>query len=199
MHCRRFVEDLELPCGYEPPPLPCPCVDKPPQSPEYMRLRRIVCGGDLEAAKEVEESYPLIAAAHHSIMQGDLELARGLMEVLRGRGLNEAERAAFQILELAYEAASNPPCGNPEALRLYLERLSGIDAPGWSRLLKILTQIYLGRSDPDYVAAVKRGILRSIDSCSGNLSVYYYALKALEKVKPLCQKASSSPPRGLQL
>jgi hypothetical protein len=34
----------------------------------------------------------------------------------------------------------------------------------------------------------KEGNLAAIDSYSGNsLSVYYYVLKALERVKPLCQ------------
>jgi hypothetical protein len=111
------------------------------------------------------------------------------MEILRGRSLNEAERAAFQILELAYEATKSPPCGDPEAFRRYVEQLNSIDAPGWSRLLKILTLMRLGHADPDYVTAVKRGIMRSIDNCSGdNLSVYYYALAALKNIRPLCQE-----------
>jgi hypothetical protein len=147
-----------------------------------------LCNKDLEVAVQVTENYVLILAAHYSILQGDLELARRLVETLRGRGLDEKERAAFQILELAYETASNPPCNNPETLRRYLERLNSIDAPGWSRLLKILTQIHLGHADTDYTSTVKRGILWTIDNCNGdNLSAYYYVLKALEKNKPLCE------------
>jgi len=146
-----------------------------------------LCNKDLETATQVTENYVLILVAHHSILQGDLELARGLIEMLRGRGLDEKERAALQILELAYETASNPPCNSPETLRRYLERLNSIDAPGWSRLLKISTQIHLGHADTDYISTVKREILWTIDNCNGdNLSAYYYALKALERAKPLC-------------
>jgi hypothetical protein len=108
-----------------------------------------LCNKDLETATQVTENYVLILAAHHSILQGDLELARRLVETWRGRDLDERKRATFQILELAYETASNPPCNNPETLRRYLERLNSIDAPG-CRLLKISTQIYLGHANPDY-------------------------------------------------
>jgi len=109
-----------------------------------------LCNKDLETATQVTENYVLILAAHHSILQGDLELAQRLVETLRGRDLDERKRATFQILELAYETASNPPRNNPETLRRYLERLNNNDAPGWSRLLKISTQIYLGHANPDY-------------------------------------------------
>jgi len=109
------------------------------------------------------------------------------MEILRGRSLDERERAALQILELAYEATSNPPCNSPEALRRHTEKLDSINAPGWSRLLKILEQIRLGYANPDYISAIKRGIMRTIDKCSDdNLSICYFALTTIEKAKPLC-------------
>jgi hypothetical protein len=82
----------------------------------------------------------------------------------------------------------DPPCGNQEALYAYAEKLNSIHTPGWSFLLKVLAQIYLGYADPSYVAIVKRGILRTIDKCSGdNLSIYYFALSAIDRAKPLCR------------
>jgi hypothetical protein len=193
---RRFVEDLgDQPDQCQPEPASPPkcllcCQSEPPQHPDYWKLKRIVCSRDVEVAEEVPVGYPLIAAAHYSISRGDLELAQKLMEVLRSKSLDEKERAALQVLEVAYEAAANPPCSNPEALRRYAEKLNSIHTPGWSLLLKILTQVLFGYANPSYVAAVKRGILQTIDKCSGdNLSIYYFALSAIDRIKPLCQNA----------
>jgi hypothetical protein len=182
---KRFVEDLDEKC--QPPPRYW--FWSPPSHPYYLRLRRIVCNRDAEVAEEVMENYPLIAAAYDLVLyRRDLELAQRLMEILRNRSLDEKERAAFQVLEVAYKAAANPPCGDQEALRRYAEKLNSIHTPGWSFLLKILTQIHLGYADPKHVAVIKRGILRTIERCSGdNLSIYYFALSAIDRIKPLCQ------------
>ncbi len=126
--------------------------------------------------------YPLIIVAYYSIYRGDL-LAQKLIEILRNRNLGEKERASLQVLEVAYEVAANPPCN--EALRRYVEKLDSIYTPGWSLLLKILTLIHLGT---DYVSAVKRGILQTIDRCNGdNLSIYYFALSVTDRVEPPCK------------
>jgi hypothetical protein len=46
----------------------------------------------------------------------------------------------------------------------------------------------LGYADPKHIAAIKRGILRTIERCSGsNMSIYYFALSAVDRIKPLCQ------------
>jgi hypothetical protein len=92
------------------------------------------------------------------------------------------------VLEVAYEAAASPPCGDQEALKRYAERLNSIHTPGWSFLLKILMQMRLGYADPKQMAVIKRRILRIIERCSGNnLSTYYFALSAIDRIKPLCQ------------
>jgi hypothetical protein len=175
---KRFVEDL----GDEPI-----CELGSPLHPDYLKLKRVLCERDLETAKDVEESFPLIILAHHFIAQGELELARRLMDILRSRNLDEKERAALEILEVLY-AVANTPCGDREMLMRYVEKINSIDAPGWSRLLKILALIHLDSADKDYTSTVKMGILRTIDRCTGdNLSIYYYALKVLEKAKPLCK------------
>ena len=206
---KRFVEDLGDECQPEhaSPPESFSCLSycqsrptSPPGSfsccqlqyplhPEYVRLKRIICDNDLKVAEEVPENYPLIMASYYSIIyRRDLELMRRLMEILRNRNLDEKERAALQILEVVYEAASSP-CGGQEALRRYVEKLSGINAPGWSFILKILAYIHLGYADPSYIAVVRRGILRTIDKCSGdNLSIYYFALSAIDRIKPLCER-----------
>ncbi len=187
---KRFVEDLDDVCSdkYQPtsPPV-CSlcCQHAPAPHPDYLKLKQIVCGRDVEAAEEVSAGYPLIVAAYYLILRGDLEPAQRLMRVLSNRSLDEKERVALQVLEVAYEVAANPPCNNREAFRHYVEKLEGIHTPGWSFLLKILTLMRLGYTD---VATVKKGILRTIERCSGdNLSIYYFALSVIDRVKPLCK------------
>lgn len=199
---RRFVEDLgDQPDKCQPEPAFRPicslcCQAEPPQHSYYWKLKQIVCNRDVEVAKEVQVGYPLIAAAYYSIYRGDLELAEKLMEVLSyNKSLDEKERAALQVLEVVYEAAANPPCNDPEVKR-YAEKLNNIHTPGWSSLLKILAQIHLGYASPDHVATVKRGILKAIDRCNGdNLSIYYFALTAIDRIKPLCQNVQQPLPK----
>jgi len=48
--------------------------------------------------------------------------------------------------------------------------------------------MHLGYADPKHIAVIKRGISRTIEKCSGdNLSIYYFALLAIDRIKPLCQ------------
>jgi len=50
--------------------------------------------------------------------------------------------------------------------------------------------MHLSYADPKHIAVIKRGILRTIERCSGdNLSIYYFALSAIDRIKPLCQNA----------
>ncbi|MFZ8810677.1 MAG: hypothetical protein ACO2PN_21535 [Pyrobaculum sp.] len=192
---KRFVEDLGDMCrfgGRLPEPgrsLCCQFEEPPPQHPEYLKLMRIVRDRDVKVAEEVPVGYPLIIAAYYSIVcQKDLELAQKLMGVLRNKTLDEEEHAALQVLEVAYEAAANPPCNDWDAPRRYAERLEGIHTPGWSLLLKALTLAHLGHAE---YAGIKRGILWTIYRCNGgNLSIYYFALSATDK--QLCRQPTDA-------
>ena len=200
---KRFVEDLGDMCrfgGRLPEPgrsLCCQFEGPPPQHPEYLKLMRIVRDRDVKAAEEVPVGYPLIIAAYYSIVcQRDLELAQKLMGVLRNKTLDEEEHAALQVLEVTYETVANPPCNDPEALRRYAEKLNNIHTPGWSLPLKALTLAHLGHAE---YAGIKRGILRTIDKCSGDdLSIYYFALSAIERIKPLCGHQNTQQPHFFQ-
>ena len=143
---KRFVEDLDEECQPEISLLLAPVAAFASilleAEADHLQQRRKGCGRSVGELSPHRRAYDLI------FYRRDLELARRLMEILRNRNLDEKERAAFQVLEVAYEAAANPPCGDQEALKRYAERLNGIHTPGWSFLLKISTQMHLSYADP---------------------------------------------------
>jgi len=161
----RFLEDLgrvedlcQSPAGY----------------PEYERLRRFVCNGDVDAVADAPWDYAIAFATYYLIFhRRDLEAARRALELLELRGLDDEGEAMLKILRVAYEAAANPPCSNPEALRRYVERVNS--APGPSRRVQLLkTPVLMRLTDVD-VKAFKDKIVREFkdDSiiereCKGN-------------------------------
>ncbi len=91
--------------------------------------------------------------------------------------------AALEILEVAREAAANPPCSNTKA---FLERISGVQTHGWASLLKALVVAHL-TDDEDYKDDVKRAVLWTVERCHcDNLSICYFAYRILNRIKPLC-------------
>jgi hypothetical protein len=102
---------------------------------------------------------------------------------VKSRSLDEKERAALEVLEVAYGAAISPPCGNTKAL---LEKISGIQTYGWASLLKALVVAHL-TCDPEYKNDVKRAIIQTVVKCHcDNLAICHFAYRVLDRVKLLC-------------
>ena len=191
----RFLEDLgrvedlcQSPAGY----------------PEYERLRRFVCNGDVDAVADAPWDYAIAFAAYYLIFhRRDLEAARRALELLGFRDLDDEGEAMLKILQVAYEAAANPPCSNPEALRWYVEKVSS--APEPSRRVQLLkTLVLMHLTDVD-VEAFKDKIVREFkdDSiieweCKGNgctkkviyrpKPFHHFAFYIADRAKPLCPK-----------
>ena len=114
----------------------------------------------------------------------DIETAQKIFELLKSRSLDEKERAALEVLEAAYGAVVNPPCGNAEAL---LGKIGSVQTYGWASLLKALVAAHL-TCDPDYRDDVRRALLQAAVKCRcDNLSICYFAYRMLNRIKPLCR------------
>jgi len=153
----------------------------------YNKLRALVCRDDLEAAEKVTENYPLIFVAYYLMLhRRKLETAEKVLNLLKGRNLDEKDKAALEILETVRKAVRNPPCGKPETLRQYVEKISSVQTYGWASLLKALVVAHL-TSDEDYKDDVKLAILWTVKKCHcDNLSICYFAYRLLNRTKPLC-------------
>jgi len=153
----------------------------------YNKLKALICRDDIEAAEKVSESWPLILMAYYLMFhRRNLETAQKVLSLLKSRNLDEKEKAVLEILETAGEVAAKPPCGNPETLRLYAKKISGIQTYGWASLLKALVMTHL-TCDPDYKDDVKLAILWTVERCDcDNLSICYFAYRLLNRIKPLC-------------
>jgi hypothetical protein len=169
---RRFVEDLvdmqNMCDGWLP-------------YEHYNKLKALICRGDLDAAGKVSEGWPLLISAYYLMFhKRDLETAQKVLELLRSRNLDEKEKAALEILEVAREAA---PCNNTKAL---LEKIGSVQTRGWASLLKALATAHL-TCDQDYKDDVKRAVLWTVKRCHcDNLSICYFAYRILNRIKPLC-------------
>jgi hypothetical protein len=151
----------------------------------YNKLRALVCSGGLDAAGKVSEGWPLLISAYYLMFhKRGLETAQKVLELLRSRNLDEKEKAALEILEVAREAAANPPCGNTKA---FLEKISRVQTSGWASLLKALVAAHL-TCGQDYKDDVKRAVLWTVERCRcDNLSICYFAYRILNRIKPLCR------------
>jgi len=155
--------------------------------PEYEKLRRFVCNGDVDAVVDAPWDRTIAFATYYLMFhRRNLETAQKVLSLLKSRNLDEKEKAALEILETADEVAANPPCGNPETLRLYAKKINGIQTYGWASLLKALVMAHL-TCDPDYKDDIKLAILWTVKRCDcDNLSICYFAYRLLNRVKPLC-------------
>jgi hypothetical protein len=153
----------------------------------YNKMRALVCRGDLEAAGKVSEGWPLIFVAYYLMFHSrDLEMAQKVLNLLKSRDLDEKEKAALEILEAAGEVAASPPCGNPEALRRYAEKIHSVQTYGWASVLKALVTTHL-TCGPDYKDDVKLALLWAAKRCGcDNPSICYFAYRLLNRIKPLC-------------
>jgi len=151
------------------------------------QLRRIICMGDTEAAKEVSENYVLAFVAYYLMFHiNNIETADKVLDVLRSRNLDSRDKAALEVLETARGVAKNPPCNDPKALRQYVERINGVRTHGWASVLKALVLAHL-INDEDYKEDVKRAILWAAEKhdCD-NPNVCHFAYRMLGRAKPLC-------------
>jgi hypothetical protein len=151
----------------------------------YNKLRALLCKGDIEAAQKVSENYPLALMAYYFMFhKRDVETAEKVLNILRSRNLDEKDKAALEILELAHEATKS--CNDPKALRQYVEEISNVQTYGWASMLKTLVLVHL-INDEDYKEDVKLAVLWTIKNCQcDNLSVCHFAYRMLGKAKPLC-------------
>ena len=98
--------------------------------PEYERLKRFVCNGDVDAVTDEPWDYTIVFATYYLIFhRHDLEAARRALELLEFRNLDDEGEVMLKILQVAYEVAANPPCSNPEALRRYVEKVGSAPEP----------------------------------------------------------------------
>ncbi len=150
----------------------------------YNKLRALICRGDLKAAEQVSENWPLLLSAYYLMFHKHKpETALGVLNLVKSRNLDEKEKAALEVLEIAYGAAANPPCGSTEAL---LEKINAVQTYGWASLLKALAAAHL-TCDPEYKNDVKRAIIQTAVQCHcDNLAICHFAYRMLDRVKPLC-------------
>ncbi len=154
-----------------------------------LELHPRLCRGDVSKIEEAEESYVLaIAAYYHMFHTRNLRATRRLLDALKSRNLNEKEKAALEVLEIAYNAATDPPC-SPQKLLQYMGELENVEAPGWAFLLKMLASMHISGADQDYREGVKRGVLRAIeDGRCDNEAVCRFVYNIIDHVTPLCPK-----------
>ena len=149
----------------------------------YNKLRALVCRGDAKVAEKVSENWPLIFAAYYLMFhKRDIETAQKVLDLVKSRSLDEKDKAALEVLEAAYGAVANPPCGSTEAL---LEKISGVQTYGWASLLKALVAAHF-TCDPDYKDDVKRALLQAAVKCRcDNLSICYFTYRMLNRINLL--------------
>jgi len=129
---------------WEPPKTDCDSVDRflvdlgrvedvceaPAAHPEYERLKRFVCSGDVDVAADVPWNGVIAFAAYYLIFhKRDLETARKAIELLESRMLDGEEEVMLKMLQVAYKAAADPPCGSPELLKRYVEKVRSMPEP----------------------------------------------------------------------
>jgi hypothetical protein len=150
---------------------------------------RLLCRGGVSKIEEVEENYMLaIAAYYYMFHRRDLRATRRLLNALRSRNLDEKEKAALEVLEIAYNAVTDPPC-SPQMLLQYMGKLENVETPGWALLFKVLVSMHISGADQDYKEGVKRAILRAVKSGNcGNEAVCRFAYGVVDYVVPLCPK-----------
>jgi hypothetical protein len=151
--------------------------------------RRLLCDGEIV---ETEENDVLaVAAYYHMLHRRDLNVAREMLNVLRSRNLDEKEKAALEVLEIAYDAATDPPC-SPQRLLLYMDKLWGVEAAGWALLLKTLVSMHISGADQDYVEGVKQWMQKAAKSGICGTDVCRFAYNIIDRITPLCPKNAPS-------
>ncbi len=160
----------------------------------HPRYKRLLCRSNVSKIEEVEESYVLaIAAYYHMFHTRNLRVARRLLDALKSRNLDEKEKAALRVLEIAYNAVVDPPC-SPQKLLQYMGELENVEAPGWVFLFKVLALMHISGVDQDYKEGVRRGILRAIKSGNcDNKAVCRFVYGIIDYVVPLCPKKQVAP------
>ncbi len=75
---------------------------RPAVHPEYGRLKRFVCGGDVDAVADAPWNGTIAFATYYLIFhKRDLDTARRAIELLKFHDLDEEEESMLKILELA--------------------------------------------------------------------------------------------------
>jgi len=112
----RFLEDLGRVEDFCESPSPI-------SRPEYERLKRFACSGDVEAVRDLPWDHAIAFATYYLIFhRRNLEAARRALELLKFRTLDEEGKPMLKVLQAAYEAASSPPCiGEAQ----YVKRVQG--------------------------------------------------------------------------
>jgi hypothetical protein len=159
------------------------------------RLKHLICDGGVLDADDVEENDVLIMATYYFMFhRRSLNFARKMLNTLRSRNLNEKERTALEVLEVAYDAVADPPC-TPQRLLRYMEKLQSVETTGWALLLKILVSMHISGADQDYAEGVKQGMLKSIKSGNcDNTTVCQFVYGIIDKVVPLCPRKQVNAP-----
>jgi hypothetical protein len=147
----------------------------------YGRFARFVCSGDVDAVADVPWSGAVAFATYYLIFhKRDLETARRALELLKFRNLNDEEEAMLKILELAYAAAANPPCGGSKALSQYVEKVEDVPEPTERvELLKSLVLAHLTEVDVEMFRKKIEKTCRTA-TCSP-ASFYYFAFYIVDK------------------
>jgi hypothetical protein len=185
---------------------------RPAVHPEYERLKRFVCNGDVDAVADAPWDGVIAFATYYLIFhKRDLETARKAVELLKFRDLDEEGEAMLKILEVAYAAAANPPCGGSKTLSRYVERVRDVPEPTERvELLKGLVLMHLtGRINAE---ALKKRVERTYKSreavvkkcdkggCTTevirpSLPFHYFAYYIVDRITPLCPQAQQKAER----
>jgi hypothetical protein len=174
--------------------------------PEYEWLKRFVCSGDVEAVRDLPWDHAIAFATYYLIFhRRDLEAARRALELLKLRNLDEEEKAMLKILQTAYEAALNPPCGDPEALRRYAQSVR--DVPELNEriwLLKTLVLMHLTDVDiKNFKEKIKQAFIEYgwfcemwIRCVKGFIPIpkpfHHFAFYMADRARPLCPRSRPS-------
>jgi hypothetical protein len=154
------------------------------------RFVRFVCSGDVDAVADAPWNDAVAFATYYLIFhKRDLETARRALELLKFRNLNDEEEAMLKILELAYAAAANPPCGDSETLSQYVEKVGDVPEP--TKRVELLKSLVLAHlTDQVDVKTFKKEIEKTCKTatCSPT-SFYYFAFYIVDKIRPLCLQA----------
>jgi hypothetical protein len=160
--------------------------------PEYERFRRFVCSGDVDAVADVPWERTIAFATYYLIFhRRDLKAAEMALGLLKSRDLDGEEEAMLKILELAYAAAADPPCGDPKAASQYAKKVRGLPEPTERvALLKALVLMHLtGRKDAE---TFKRKIERAFRAGCYPMPFHYFAFHVVDRVEPLCPQEQQS-------
>jgi len=190
----RFLEDLGRVEDFCESPSPI-------SRPEYERLKRFACSGDVEAVRDLPWDHAIAFATYYLIFhRSNLEAARRALELLKFRTLDEEGKAMLKVLQAAYEAASSPPCiGEAQ----YVKRVQDVPEPGervW--LLKTLVLMHLADVDVEtFKAEVKSAFAERGWFCDGKIRCvkryvprpfHHFAFYMADRAKPLCPRGRPS-------